>query len=209
MRTSLLALLLVACTPSETLPDCTPGATVACACVGGGSGAQTCSAGRAYGACECPDGAVVDVPGVDVATDVMTQDTAPDVAMDSNSDAADVVSEAESDIVDATTEAGDATTDAIACPMGFADCDGMAGNGCETDTRTNFNHCGGCGMRCPSPGATPVCALGHCGIVCLAGSGNCDRNDANGCEARLDTSANCGACGVSCGVRACVMGRCS
>lgn len=42
--------------PDGALP-CIPGAQVACACVGGGLGAQVCSPnGTGYGACICPDG---------------------------------------------------------------------------------------------------------------------------------------------------------
>lgn len=34
------------------------------------------------------------------------------------------------------------------CEAGFGDCDGVATNGCETDTRTSSQHCGGCGQPC-------------------------------------------------------------
>lgn len=34
------------------------------------------------------------------------------------------------------------------CNAGYADCDGDAVNGCETDLRTNSSHCGRCGRRC-------------------------------------------------------------
>ncbi|MEZ4409997.1 MAG: hypothetical protein R3A52_26505, partial [Polyangiales bacterium] len=37
------------------VPRCVPGMSVACACVGGATGAQTCSAEGVYGACVCPD----------------------------------------------------------------------------------------------------------------------------------------------------------
>lgn len=180
MRILLLGLLLVACTPSETLPDCTPGATVACACVGGGSGAQTCSAGRAYGACECPDGgASMDVPGVDVSTDTATQDSSPDVATDSGGvDATDVAS----DVIGDTN--GDTITDTV--PVG---CVSMTPGNC-------------CGVACPATALFvdhATCVSGRCGVACRPGFGNCDGNPANGCEANLGTSdANCGACGALC-----------
>ncbi len=35
----------------------------------------------------------------------------------------------------------------LACGPNFANCDGNASNGCETNTRTDPNNCGGCGSR--------------------------------------------------------------
>ena len=34
------------------------------------------------------------------------------------------------------------------CADGYADCNGLAADGCEVDTRTDPTHCGGCGLRC-------------------------------------------------------------
>src|SRR5690606_20887047 len=71
-------------------------------------------------------------------------------------------------------------------------------NGCETrlDTLTD---CGACGMPCSLPNATATCAGGTCAIAaCQPGWGNCDGDDANGCETRLDTLTDCGACGMMC-----------
>lgn len=87
-----LLLALAACSADPVLlPDaspadtgtnsqvCTPGAQVACACVGGTAGAQVCAGdGRSLGACACPDagvdvpagdGGVVDVPAPDISQD--------------------------------------------------------------------------------------------------------------------------------------------
>ena len=50
--------------------------------------------------------------------------------------------------------------------MGFGDCDMMAANGCETDTRTSTTHCGRCGGACLT-GA--MCASGTCTAPVLAG----------------------------------------
>ena len=36
------------------------------------------------------------------------------------------------------------------CNVGFADCDGIVANGCETNTNTNLQNCGGCNMPCPT-----------------------------------------------------------
>ena len=49
-----LAVLLAGC-PPEPVPACVPGSTQACACTGGRSGVQTCSAAGAFGACDCED----------------------------------------------------------------------------------------------------------------------------------------------------------
>jgi formylglycine-generating enzyme required for sulfatase activity len=36
------------------------------------------------------------------------------------------------------------------CVVGYANCDGNAANGCETDTRRSVVHCGTCGVACAS-----------------------------------------------------------
>ena len=100
------------------------------------------------------------------------------------------------------------------CMTGLGNCDGNAANGCETDTRTSVAHCGACNNACPAPaGGAAACSAGTCGIACAAGRGNCDGNAANGCEATLDTTANCGACGRACapanGTGACTAGACA
>lgn len=142
-----LALCLAACgvDPVLTLPDaatadtgpaqvCTPGAQVACTCVGGATGAQVCSSdGRSLGACDCPDaGGGVDAGAVDTGPrDTGAVDTGqPDAG-------ADVV---EADVV----------IDAGVCPNGrTAVCDGRMVslvNG-EIDGGVNY-FCGSCATTC-------------------------------------------------------------
>lgn len=41
------------------------------------------------------------------------------------------------------------------CPVGFDDCDGSSGNGCEANLMTDNNHCGMCDVRCR--GMTSCC----------------------------------------------------
>jgi hypothetical protein len=103
----------------------------------------------------------------------------------------------------------------FACNPGFADCDGVAENGCEVDTNNDPMRCGGCGGVCAPTNATAACVMGRCAIgMCAAGFADCDMNPGNGCEVntRADV-ANCGACGTQCARRpnafpGCVDGAC-
>jgi hypothetical protein len=84
------------------------------------------------------------------------------------------------------------------CIAGFADCNGVASDGCEVDLRNTPAHCGACGRSCTVANGTPGCSGGACTVAqCNAGFGNCDGNAANGCETNLATTpAHCGACGL-------------
>jgi len=98
-----------------------------------------------------------------------------------------------------------------ACVLGFADCDGDATNGCESDVRTSITNCGACGTRCAAAAnAAAVCSAGACGLTCNRGFSNCDLNAANGCEqGTLTDVRNCGACGRVCAVgQECADGAC-
>ncbi len=107
------------------------------------------------------------------------------------------------------------------CKPGFADCDNKGDNGCEVDTSTDADHCGGCTKPCPAvPGADPGCQAGQCtAFTCKAGFGDCDNNLANGCETNLKNSPeHCGLCTSVCtfpnplkahGTPACTDGACT
>ncbi len=118
-------------------------------------------------------------------------------------------------LANATAACADGRCAIGACAESFADCDGNAANGCETDTRTAVMHCGACGTSCPgAANAVPACALGRCALTCTAGFADCDGVDANGCEADTRTSAaHCGGCGRACapahGVGACAASTCA
>ncbi len=88
-----------------------------------------------------------------------------------------------------------------ACTAGYADCDGAASNGCESDTRVDVSHCGGCGRACAvRPNAAPACVGSACVTTCIAGYSDCNTVEADGCERNLrNDPANCGACGRACG----------
>lgn len=87
----------------------------------------------------------------------------------------------------------------VTCPEGFADCDGVAANGCERDVRTDTANCGSCSRECFFGHATGACVAGACAVtMCETSYGDCDGDASNGCETELRTTANCGACGMAC-----------
>jgi hypothetical protein len=68
------------------------------------------------------------------------------------------------------------------CNMGFDNCDGSSGNGCEP--LNTLTDCGSCTAPvCSTPNATPTCTTGTCQVgSCSANFENCDGSAANGCE---------------------------
>ena len=77
----------------------------------------------------------------------------------------------------------------------------MANDGCEVNVAADPNNCGVCGNPCSAlQHASAACANGACVIgSCTSGYGNCDKVDANGCEAQLASDLqNCGACDYVC-----------
>ncbi len=53
--------------------------------------------------------------------------------------------------------------DPFRCASGRANCDGDMANGCEVNTQTDANNCGGCGRVCPRDGGLfGVCSSGSC-----------------------------------------------
>lgn len=85
-----------------------------------------------------------------------------------------------------------------ACAAGFGDCNGSAGDGCETALGT-ASDCAACGDTCAFAHAAGSCQGGVCVMgACAAGFGDCDGQAGDGCEVALSTVANCGACGRAC-----------
>ncbi len=78
-----------------------------------------------------------------------------------------------------------------ACASGFANCNGVDGDGCEVNTNTNNFNCGRCGVSC-APGT--ACSGGVCSTICSAGTTYC----AGSCVALATDARNCGACGNVC-----------
>jgi hypothetical protein len=112
----------------------------------------------------------------------------------------------------ATPACTSSTCTIAACNAGYADCDGDPSNGCEVNVSTSANHCGVCTLSCNFANASSTCSGGACTLVsCNAGYGNCDANNANGCEVDLSGDVNnCGSCGNACGPnRICKQGGCT
>ncbi len=71
--------------------------------------------------------------------------------------------------------------------------------GCVSVDDPLFGCVGATCSPCALDHATSGCSAGACSVqTCDGGFGNCDANDANGCEESLDTTANCGDCGRAC-----------
>jgi hypothetical protein len=94
----------------------------------------------------------------------------------------------------------------IHCASGYADCNMMTSDGCETGIDSNLMNCGGCGVICPPRAhAEPTCAAGRCGMRCVGDGryalvdwGDCNTTESDGCETPLDTPSNCSECGRTC-----------
>ena len=76
------------------------------------------------------------------------------------------------------------------CNGSFRDCDGNLQNGCETDTTSSVQNCGGCKMACSAiANGTAGCAASKCRIAACNGAfRDCDMNLGNGCE--VDTATD-------------------
>jgi hypothetical protein len=102
--------------------------------------------------------------------------------------------------------------DIAVCYQDWDDCDGDAANGCESNVRTDPDHCGGCAHRCPElPHAQRGCG-DQCTIWrCAAGFRDCNGVDDDGCETNVATDpAHCGRCARSCRPgQKCRRGECS
>ena len=85
---------------------------------------------------------------------------------------------------------------ALSCAAGLGNCDGDPANGCETNLRTDAEHCGDCAAACALSNAQASCAAGACRVQsCSAPFDDCNGDPADGCEVNTKTNvANCGAC---------------
>ena len=112
--------------------------------------------------------------------------------------------------------AGAPACQSLQCTGFLADCKNGAADGCETDTATDLNNCGGCGLRCPTPAnGEASCVAGVCGVsTCGTRYKDCNASAADGCEIdSLRDVNNCGACGRVCqgstnAAGVCILGQC-
>jgi|GEM_PF-2504463 len=97
------------------------------------------------------------------------------------------------------------------CFAGWGDCNGKATDGCETNTRSSNDHCGGCNKKCLVSEGTGQCLGSACTVAaCNVGYGDCDADAMTGCETDLRASLDhCGVCGMACtaGYK-CKVGKC-
>jgi hypothetical protein len=89
------------------------------------------------------------------------------------------------------------------CSDPLADCNGdntrAGGDGCETNTSSDPEHCGGCGIECYFPHASARCSSKTCAIdSCAPGFANCNASATDGCETQLGKAENCSSCGDTC-----------
>jgi hypothetical protein len=113
----------------------------------------------------------------------------------------------------ACTTAGACIFDSTACAPGYADCDGNADTGCETDL-SQPAHCGTCSTKCG--GATPACVPGATGssFSCASGCPSTAPTLCSGsCSNTASDAKNCSMCGNACpppanGQPACSGGTC-
>jgi Lectin C-type domain len=99
----------------------------------------------------------------------------------------------------------------IECEAGWGDCDGDPQTGCETELNS-LTHCGQCHQACSAANAVSDCSGGTCTLVgCVSALfDDCDDDDGDGCETRLDSNEDCGACDAMCtGGKTCSGGTCS
>lgn len=111
---------------------------------------------------------------------------------------------------DAATDVAAASPPRVSCPRGTKTCSGR----CVLASDPAFG-CDPASCRpCAPPHAVAECAATTCAVAgCTAGWANCNRIDADGCEADLGSEESCGACGVRCkapknGASTCTDGRC-
>jgi hypothetical protein len=70
------------------------------------------------------------------------------------------------------------------CKNGFSDCNAQASDGCEVNSWSSVQNCGGCKLACSTQNiANPTCLLGVCSGTCAPGTYDCNANkQLDGCE---------------------------
>jgi len=102
----------------------------------------------------------------------------------------------------------------LSCIGTWRDCNGNPADGCEVDTGSNVNNCGGCGAVCNLPNANETCSASTCQVAsCIGTMQNCNGTHSDGCEVDLNTNVNnCGSCNNICNLpnanEMCTAGAC-
>ncbi|HET9956787.1 MAG TPA: hypothetical protein VFQ61_19965, partial [Polyangiaceae bacterium] len=103
----------------------------------------------------------------------------------------------------------DGTCLVASCSPGFDNCDDNSSNGCELPVRDDPMNCGKCKRQCSNVNGTGSCVDGQCQIACKADFGDCNEDNADGCEQDLRSSTRyCGDCKNTCTEPFCVNGVC-
>jgi hypothetical protein len=105
------------------------------------------------------------------------------------------------DLPNAASEcsAGECRIQTDGCEDGFADCNGLPGDGCEVNLVQDKLNCGACNKVCPVLNGEPFCEASACQITCSQGFDDCDNNRDNGCEKNVSRDVNnCGECNNKC-----------
>jgi hypothetical protein len=89
-----------------------------------------------------------------------------------------------------------------ACNSGYADCNGLAADGCETNVANDAMNCGTCGNVCP---AGTSCVAGHCVQQCQSSA---DCGASTPCQTFTCTNGTCGVVDASAGT-VCAPASCS
>ena len=102
------------------------------------------------------------------------------------------------DTPNATSACNSGVCEISSCTAPWSDCNGLYGDGCESDISSSTSHCGACDDACAADNAAPECVSGQCRIaICVSGYEDCDRDVTNGCEVDLRSDGdNCGSCGT-------------
>ena len=104
------------------------------------------------------------------------------------------------------------------CVPGFADCNGnKRTDGCEINTQTDNDNCGGCGKQCSGANiVSRICAGGQCTGACVGGFADCNGDKlTDGCETDIAGNPDhCGGCSTACSnnhmlTRTCASGSCN
>ncbi len=111
-----------------------------------------------------------------------------------------------------TSSTSTSSTSGSMCIAPMDDCNHSAMDGCETDTSSDVDHCGGCNKPCNTNHVANVSCVDSMCVIdgCSMGFGNCDKKAETGCETNTKTSeAHCGGCDMPCNAnQQCVAGMC-